>query len=48
MAIFLVVKELTVQGTKMINKDLKISESDNAQGLPTLLRIYQRIYQTQW
>ena len=37
MPIFLVVKELTVQGTKMINKDLKISESDNAQGLPTLL-----------
>ena len=37
MAIFLVVKELTVEGIKMINKHLKISESDNVHGLPMWL-----------
>ena len=37
MAIFLVVKEPANEGTKMISKHLKISESDNAHGLPTWL-----------
>lgn len=31
MAIFLVVKELTVQGKDMVNKHLIITESDNHQ-----------------